>query len=144
MDANCAVSALVICRDAVGNRSNFFHIVCQNPFRFPRRVCFISTLLNVVLLILILVVRVCFLKVSFFIYCNMGILYFAACKLDIWFNAVAEHKSVRKCPIPAGEAKECLKLDAYNVYITLSTVLLHRMLIVNVCGESQFLRFQFL
>lgn len=42
-----------------------------------------------------------------------------------------------------GGTSERLRPDAYNVNITLSTMLLHEMLIVNVCGEDPFQRFQF-
>lgn len=42
-----------------------------------------------------------------------------------------------------GGTSERLRPGAYNVNITLSTMLLHEMLIVNVCGEDPFQRFQF-
>lgn len=79
----------------------------------------------------------------FFIYRNLRILYFTVCKLDRRFNAVAKHKSVRKCSVPAGKPQGCLKADAYNVNITLHAGLLHRMLMVNVFRENQFQRFHF-
>ena len=43
----------------------------------------------------------------------------------------------------SGETKEQLRPAAYNVNITLSMMLLHKMLIANVCGEDPFQRFQF-
>lgn len=42
-----------------------------------------------------------------------------------------------------GGTSERLRPGAYNVNITLSTMLLHEMLIVSVCGEDPFQRFQF-
>lgn len=80
-----------------GKQKQFLLYCAWKSIQISRRVCFIFTLLNVVLLILLRIVCmcVCFLNVSAFLYCKMGILYFAVSKLDIWFNAVAEHKSVK-------------------------------------------------